>query len=148
MEITFIPLTPEYTQELSEWHKDKELSRRYGGPEWPQRIFELMEKDKNRTCWLAMEAGNLVGYVDFEVDPKEQIASVGLVVNPTLRGIGYGKSILLAMLQAQFVEGLQEIRGGIEEDNVASIKCFQGAGFEQLNDKPDHEGCYTFTYAL
>jgi len=46
------------------------------------------------------------------------------------------------------LNSIKEVRTGIEEDNVASLGCFRGAGFFPLDEKPDHEGIINFSYKL
>lgn len=146
-DIRFIELNENHLNELSEWHQDKELSNRYGGSEWPKKLWEIMGNDENRKCWIALNDDKPIAYVDFEIHPNA-LAWIGIAVKPTMRGQGLGKRILANFLESEYVKDFDEIRAGIEFDNIASIKCFESVGFIPLNNQPDEEGIIDFSLML
>jgi RimJ/RimL family protein N-acetyltransferase len=148
MRITFTLLADSDVSDLERWHEDPELRRRYGGDGWPTKLLKIMRGDPNRHCFIAWEGSRKVGYVDFEIIPKENLGHIGLIVDPLLRGSGYGKQILRAVLNLPEISSVTEVRAGIEKDNIASIRCFLGVGFRQLDELPDHEGCLNFSITM
>lgn len=145
MDITFAALTAEDVQELEQWHQDAELAHRYGGAEWPRKLWEIIQKNAQRKCWVASLNCEQVGYVDFEMHPEEQLAWIGLAVKAEKRGQGLGKSILQEFLTTSIVQNFREIRAGIEHDNTASVRCFSSVGFIPLNTEPDEEGILDYS---
>jgi|GEM_PF-2573264 len=144
--IHFEPLSAHAIEELCIWHKDPELAGRIGGNDWPNKLWTILQKDSLRSCWLAYIDHNLVGYVDFEEHPDENIAWIGLAVKPDRRNQGFGKHILQNFLQLPIVKAWPKIRAGIEVDNIASKKCFMSLGFKPMQEKADDEGIIDFSF--
>jgi len=144
--IVFAPLIEKDIALLHSWHQDSELSNRIGGKDWPKKLWEILSTDLNRKCWTASMGGEIIGYVDFEIHPDENIAWIGLAVKPELRKQGFGKRILEEFLKLPFVRKYKEIKAGIEPDNVASMKCFVSVGFEA--EKLDGEGIMDYSYKM
>lgn len=144
--IVFTPLVAEHLQELEQWHQDSELARRYAGTKWPLQLWDILQKDPMRRCWVVSAGDEAIGYVDFEMHPEEHLAWIGLAVKAEKRGQGWGKRILQAFLKTPFAQKFTEIRAGIEPDNTASIHCFSSAGFVPLSTKPDEEGVIDYSY--
>lgn len=142
--IEFVPLEESHLEEIRLWHQDPTLSSRYGGSDWPDKMLELARKDDNRHCLIAGDGDRIIGYVDFEIDPAKSLGWIGLVVAPSVRGTGYGTRLLTSFKSSKLAGSVSELRAGIEEDNLASIKCFEKAGFRQLGAGPDEEGCLIF----
>ncbi len=130
------------------WHENPELAGRYGGRAWPEKLWEIMQKDEKRKCWLAIHDGLIVGYVDFEIHADEKNAWIGMAVNPELRGKGFGKAILKQFLDQPFAKEYAEVKAGIEPDNVASVKCFEAVGFKPISHKLDEEGVMDYVYKI
>lgn len=146
--LTFAQLTEADVPELEEWHKDPEVAHRYGGST-VRKIWDITLKDPNRTLWLAKDGDLIVGYVDFEAHPADNLAWIGLIVRPALRRQGWGTRILREFLESDTVKPHKEIWAGIEHDNAASRRCFERVGFTPKTTEPDNEGIldYVFTRA-
>lgn len=142
----FKPLTNDDLDELLQWHIDEELSRRFAGTEWPKKLWEILQRDNQRRCWIAWSNGERMGYVDWEMHPNEHLAWIGLAVKPERRGKGWGAEILRAFLLTDDAQAYSDIRAGIEPDNEASVRCFSSAGFTPMSDKPDEEGIVDYVY--
>lgn len=147
-QITLVNVKSSDLADLSNWHEDNELSKRYGGSHWPDKMFNLTRKSKNRFCKIAFSGEDKIGYIDFEIDEEKEFGWIGLVVNPRLRGSGYGTRILEQFKSTKLAQAVKELRGGIEADNPASIRCFEKAGFEKLHEKPDSEDCYIYFFRV
>lgn len=126
-------------ENLLSWHQDAELANRYGGSEWPQQLWNIMENDENRMCKIVCENNEPIGYVDLEVHPNEHLVWIGLAVKPELRMKGFGKRILKEFFMTPLAQEFKEIWAGIEYDNIASRKCFESVGFKEKTEKPDEE---------
>lgn len=131
---------------LTEWHADAELAARYGGTDWPAKLWEILNTDPSRRCFIAWNDDEAVGYLDWELHPDENLAWIGLAVKPELRAKGWGTRILRAWLESEIAHSVGEIRAGIEPDNPASVRCFSSAGFKPMSDVPDEEGIIDYSY--
>jgi len=127
---------------LETWFEDPELRRRLGGTLPLRRWFSYVDSQPGRFAWMAYEEGKSVGMVDLEAEP-DGTGWVAHLVKPELRGRGYGRRILEAMLAQPEVSRLKVIKGGIEPDNVAALRCCQAVGFVLEGDEPDEEGFLT-----
>ncbi len=75
-------------------------------------------------------AGEFVGVVRCEVHGQDPIGEVSLNLAPTMRGFGWGHSILSASC-SRFLRELpiERLRAQIKSNNGASAGVFRGAGF-------------------
>jgi ribosomal protein S18 acetylase RimI-like enzyme len=152
-------------------------SRRFlGGPGWPARELALAETVVGTTFrgsvqtgsyrWVAFDAADPVGYIDCgtcdrwtvcdnggEADPivrsviDRPAASIALAVDPARRGTGIGRAMLRAVRERAEVRDVQLFGAGVEPDNVASVRCFEAAGFVRQSLAPDWEGMLYFIRA-
>lgn len=64
-----------------------------------------------------------------------------VIVDPLLRGKGYGKRMLrLGMRYAFEIYGAERVTLGVFEDNPPACHCYQAAGFTILPEKEIYEG--------
>jgi RimJ/RimL family protein N-acetyltransferase len=150
-EIRLRLFTTEALSVLEPWFDDPETQRRLGGPDWPARELRLLadpppahrgQRVERRWAWVAEDLVP-VGLVVAEAY-CDATASVALVVDPARRGRGVGRRILRAVLDALRAAGIREATGGIEADNVASVRCVEAAGFTRQAEEPDAEGFVNF----
>jgi RimJ/RimL family protein N-acetyltransferase len=139
--LTFVPFDEHAYQIYASWFADAELARRISLPskEW----LALVTCKPSSRAWLIYEGSLPVGEIQMDIEPK---ANIAYVVNPALRGQGYGKGILRAFLAREDVKGFPQIEAFVEPDNVASIHVLLAVGFVQLREVPDEDGCLKFVY--
>lgn len=124
------PLTGELAALVAGWFtEDEEGQRRldadfYGsGLKW----WPLVEEDAARYGWVGVMDGEPVGFIDVEIDGER--AGIAIYVRGEFRRRGIGEELLrLAAAEGRSL-GVAELVGGVESDNVASIRCLIGAGF-------------------
>jgi RimJ/RimL family protein N-acetyltransferase len=143
--LEFRLIDEEGLSEYESWFTDAELRRRIERPTalW----FDYVRQTPGCFGWLIYEDGIVVGQVQLD-SYADQTATLGLVVKPQLRGQGYGKRILRALLEREEVAQLLRLEATIEPDNTASLRCFESAGFRQQGTEPDAEGFLHFAYIL
>jgi RimJ/RimL family protein N-acetyltransferase len=115
------------------WPLDKEqlLStiERSKGPRSPQRMFKAVESD----------SGVTVGHIQLvRVDYDKERGHIGRVlVGPSeLRGRGYGRQILLRLIEYCRSElGLEELTLAVFDFNHPAIACYESIGFQQIELK-------------
>lgn len=83
--------------------------------------------------------GHLVGAVDlFDFSPASRRAEMGLVIDDTYRGKGYGKEVLTLLCHyAEQVLDLHQLYVYIFESNAPARQLFVSCGFEQTATLPD-----------
>jgi RimJ/RimL family protein N-acetyltransferase len=93
-----------------------------------QKFFDYVQSEPNYFIWIAREDENSIGAAFMEVDPN-QAQSFGFMVNPELRGRGYGQSVLHTLMAQPETALVVEWKVGIEPDNIASQRCVAPVGF-------------------
>jgi len=96
--------------------------------------------------FLVFENKEPLGMVDIEFTPNEQTASMSLLVHPNDRNKGVGSFILRATLQLSCLQNCSRLDAFIDPKNIPSIQCFQKNGFQKMNDLPDEDGMFCFSY--
>ena len=97
---------------------------------------------KNKTNFypMTLEKNNkIIGHLILRnTDEKNEIIRIGFViVNPALRGQGYGKKILnYAIEYAKEKLNAKEINLGVFEQNKSAYYCYKSVGFKEV----DREG--------
>ena len=132
---------------LEGWFEDAELRNRLGGVLPVREWCEFVAHEPDYFALLAWDADTPVGFAAFEVY-EGRWASMFHLVDPQLRNRGYGKAILRALLARPELDPLGWIEASVEPDNVASIRCFRSAGFEQPSPEPDADGLLKLVHRL
>ena len=142
----FKKLKKEHQSRLQEWFKDKATRKHLGGMLPLEKCVNYMISSTDTLAYLVFKNDQPLGMVDIEFSPKEKTASISLLVNPYLRKKGLGTFILSAALQLDIYKNYSRLDAFIDPDNFASIKCFQKAGFQKMNEQPDEDGMFCFSY--
>ncbi len=132
---------------LEGWFDNAELRNRLGGVLPVREWCEFVANEPDYFALLAWGADTPVGLAAFEVY-EGRWGSMFHLVDPQRRNRGYGKAILRALLGRPELDRLEWIEASVEPDNVASIRCFRAAGFEQASPEPDSNGFLTLVYRL
>ena len=169
-------MTVEDLAMVQPWFDDPDTRRFLGGPDWPARMLALADTVVGTTFrgavetgahhWVAVDAGDPVGYIDCGTCDRWTVcdddgdagvivryaierpaASIALVVDPARRGLGVGRAMLRAVLERVEVRDVEVFGAGVESDNLASIRCFEAAGFVRQSVEPDWEDMLYFTWA-
>lgn len=127
------------------WFKDFEIQRRLEGMLPLNEWYNFIHKNENYYVWLAFENEQPVGMVMVEIE-DDFIGSIALVVKPSLRNKGYGRSMIEKTMILPEMSCIKKWYAGIEEDNFACIKCFQSIGYTVENVQPDEDGFYSLIY--
>ncbi len=71
-----------------------------------------------------------------EDDKKVRLGYI--IVDPSIRGKGYGKEMLKLGLKFIFeIYGAESVSLGVFEDNPNAYRCYKGIGFEENGEKED-----------
>lgn len=96
--------------------------------------FQNRIKDENSLFFIIEENKIPAGLVRFDID--NEVATIGISIDKDFRGKGLGRDIIVLGAQSYFNENEFPILASIKNENVASIKSFEKAGFSFFkNDK-------------
>jgi RimJ/RimL family protein N-acetyltransferase len=102
--------------------------------EHDQWLTQVLHDQSRRLFIVELDESNPVGTVRFDSEFRGTF-EVSLTVNPELRGQKYGTSMLLcAEQELQSQTSVAALRAFIKDDNVASIRLFESAGFLRDQD--------------
>ncbi len=137
-ELTFQPLEPAHISSITPWFKDKELKNRLGGfyPVIPQLEFIL--QTEHHHAWVVEENGNIISFLELEVE-HGGIANILFFMNPAYRGQGRCVGILQKARSLPIFQKLKEVHAYIEEDALASKRCFEKAGYQYVSKEEGFE---------
>ncbi len=133
---------------LEAWFQDAEVKRRLEGMLPLQGWFSYVQSSLDYFVWAAFSENDPVGVIMIEQEQQEEqsTGSIAIVVNPELRGKGYGRAILTKVMSLPELQHIKRWHAGIEADNAACLKCFQSAGFLFDSMEPDEDGYYSLWY--
>lgn len=127
------------------WFNDFEVQRRLEGITPINEWFNNINNNAHYFVWLAFENEQPVGMVMVERE-DDFTGNVALVVKPSLRNKGYGRSIIEKVMSLPETKFVKKWFAGIEEDNLACIKCFQSIGYAFESAHPDEDGYYSLIH--
>jgi RimJ/RimL family protein N-acetyltransferase len=96
-----------------------------------EKWFKTKIKDSYTSIYIACSGKDKVGSIRFE--DKGEAVKVNVMLNPDFLGKGLGSKIIKLGTE-KFIKqrhGDKQIIAEIKRDNIASIKAFQKAGFEE-----------------
>jgi RimJ/RimL family protein N-acetyltransferase len=154
--LQLVPFTAAALPVVEPWFDDQETLQRLGDRRWPSMILRLAASPPvehrghqalDRRAWIVEEDDAPVGLVDVEVY-ENRTAGLAFVIAPARRGSGLGRRALHAIADQLAANGVREVFGGAEPNNLASIRCMEAAGFTRRSQEPDAEGFLYFTRRL
>jgi UDP-2,4-diacetamido-2,4,6-trideoxy-beta-L-altropyranose hydrolase len=117
-----------------EWANDpdvREASFSRGAIAWEEHLA-WFAKNMNRT-YIAMHGEQPIGVIRYDRDGDA--ATVSISVDRAARGRGRGTSMIRLGTQRLFAEsGVEIIHAYVRPENASSIKAFQNAGFERIDN--------------
>ncbi|WP_018466988.1 GNAT family N-acetyltransferase [Calidithermus timidus] len=131
---------------IEAWFEDPELARRLSPPDaaW----WLLQHGTPGVELWLAWQGQEAVGYLQGEPDEHDPTTfHFAFAVRPDLRGRGYGRRMLQAMLEHPNLARFRRFVASVEPDNQASLRCLESQGFTPRSLEPDESGFLALGYA-
>lgn len=96
-----------------------------------EKWFKAKIKDSYTSIYIACSGKDKVGSIRFE--DKSDVIKVSIMLNPDFLGKGFGSKII-RLVTERFIKEKntsKPIHAEIKRDNIASLKAFQKAGFEE-----------------
>ena len=155
-ELRLVPFSGADLEAVAAWFDDPETRRWLGDRRWPAMILRLAadlpaehcgHRVIDRRAWIIEEGDVRVGMIDVEIY-ADRTAGLAFVVAPAHRGRGVARGALRAIATQLAASGVQEVFGGVETDNVVSMRCMEAAGFTRRSQHPDAEGFVYFARQL
>jgi diamine N-acetyltransferase len=106
-----------------------------------EQIIEFIEDEKDiyldsQLRWMieAKELKDTVGCIDvYDFDPRHRRAGLGILIDESQRGKGYGIKAIQVLLPYLFQKlDLYSVYAEVLAVNVASVSLFEHAGFERM----------------
>lgn len=142
--IDLVAAGPHHEALLFEWANDPSV-RRWAFSEKPidwdehRSWFARKLKDENCTIFIALMDTHEVGQVRFDCVDHQAVVSVSM--SPAWRGMGLGGAVIqAATLRVAADRRLEGITAEILAENVASIRCFESAGYERCGRRDSPRG--------
>jgi RimJ/RimL family protein N-acetyltransferase len=101
--------------------------------------------DKNCSIYIAEMNGTPAGLVRYEVSVEHAVA--GILLDQAFRGSGLAVDLLKDTAKNYFKEHSQPILAYIKQENTASVRSFEKAGYKKVREEVVH-GCNSFVYEL
>lgn len=129
-ELTARPIQESAYEFWKSLYKDVEIRRQmYAAPMDSMESFKAFLR--KRTLFTVFHGENAVG--GFSLTREDQfMATFGYMLSPAYRSRGYATNILEMLTKQAHVMGFRTLRADIYEDNVASIKALNSAGFRKF----------------
>jgi GNAT superfamily N-acetyltransferase len=128
--VVLTPLTRDLAALVASWFaEDEEGRRRLDADFYGARLkwWRLVEQSAVRHGRVGVSGDERIGFIDVEIDGER--GGIAIYVQRDLRGRGVGQQLLRLAADEGRSLGIVELVGSVESDNVASIRCFLGAGF-------------------
>ena len=81
--------------------------------------------------------GKAIGGIGFKGQPSNGCVEVGYGLSPSARGHGYAAEALVALLTVATDDGLSRVVADTTEDNIASQRTLESAGFRRVDTDGD-----------
>jgi spore coat polysaccharide biosynthesis protein SpsF len=100
------------------------------------RWFAARLDSPGHPMWIGEVGGARVGSV--RLDVRSGVGEIGLAVSPEMRGRGFGRGLLVALLeQVRNEQQVTELVARVHSANAASMRAFCGIGFEPAGSNAD-----------
>ena len=150
--ITIRRVTADDIIDLFKWRNHPRVRKNFFNRhtvEWEahESWFKTKSRDPNTYLYIACSGSRKIGYIRFDCEKDK--ASVSVALDPIFFGKRLATSIITLGVERFIKEkGLdQTILAEIKNDNIASIKAFQKAGFESKSGSDERvlsSSCYVY----
>ena len=113
-----------------------------------KRLLEATSgREDNDTYFpfTAFDESGLVGFFTARVRPEDDDTKLRfgyVIINPSKRGMGYGKKMLLLGLKFAFeIYGADSVSLGVFENNPQAYHCYKSVGFEENGIRETYSLC-------
>ena len=140
----FEKITKDDCAVFSSWMEHKIVRDWIAVDDWG-KYFEIVSTEPDYFLIKALFDDKIIAEIALEI--IEEVGHIAIMLNPNEQSKGHGKKILkLFCEKAVGIIGreFKYIEAGIFPDNIASKRCFEGAGFKFSKDGDDGEMIYIY----
>jgi RimJ/RimL family protein N-acetyltransferase len=174
--LTLVTFTRADLDTVEPWFTDSDTRRYLGGPDWPAAMLDAAERGVGQEFRGALQTGahhylgrvtdRPVGYIDCGVFDRCTVyagegvegpiitetidavtGSIAFAVDPELRGRGFGRALIGALVKHSDLRSVELFEAGVEPDNGPSRRCLDAAGFKLHSAQRDFEGMLYYRLA-
>lgn len=142
---------PEDLHLLYEWANDPEVRRHSFNPdpiplEDHTRWFQSKLDNPDAILYLAEADGKPAAHIRFDI--HDSTATISYLIGGNYRGKGLGHTVLLKGIQQLLQDrpDVQLVAGLVEQQNKASVRSFEKAGFAYGEADPAHPKAFRFVW--
>ena len=128
MVLSFQKLVIKNKEVISNWFSSDELGIKFLSSYVTDEFAQLIDFQK-RYLWLVLRDDVGVGFFDLEIESDKK-GYFAFYIAPEYRGKGLGLEILKAALNLPEVTSVEVLEGGVDKDNLSSIKTLEQANFK------------------
>ncbi len=115
-------------------HSQIEISEKEHGL-W---LTDRLKRVPSEPFWMFEEGLKIIGVVRLDFDSHRQYFRVSILINPMLRGAGYGSAILNHAISSLIGQNVKlNLHAEIHKENLISQKLFTNCGFQILGSDSD-----------
>ena len=120
---------------IDTWFKSDELGMKFLSSYITDNFLHLIDF-KKRYLWIVLNEDLPIGFFDLEIETKEK-GYFSFYISPDYRGKGIGFNLLKEALKLPEPMSVKMLEGGVEKDNLSSIKTLEKAGFKYVETDED-----------
>lgn len=83
---------------------------------------------------LDVETNEFVGYVNFNINPKTQKATMGIVVKSAFHGKAYMRPAMIKLIDIAKQKGVKFLTDTVPESREIALKVFYDLGFKKIGE--------------
>lgn len=102
---------------------------------WSKKL--LAEAITTYQCWLLLENQQIVGYSFLKI-VSEEAELLNIVIAPTHQGRGFGKILLMKIMQQGQQLGAKECFLEVRESNKQAYKLYEHYGFNEIGRRSNY----------
>lgn len=138
MKLTLLPFESQYAAEIAGWPLDAGEAQAWTGHDAPFPMladqFCIWHEDSDIHAFVAFDEGSLIAYGEIWVDEEEnEVELARIIVAPSSRGMGIGRSFVKALINQTATYGMQNILIRVLPNNHPAIRCYQASGFVEIS---------------
>ena len=128
------------------WIPDELTCKHWAGPKvrFPLNIESLSKNIEfsNNDSYCLIVNESLVAFGQLIAKDNDYLHLTRIVVNPSKREMGYGKSFCNKLLKIANQKGYHKISLNVYRDNIHALKLYENLGFQEISKKSSKENCY------
>ena len=131
---------------IMSWIKDENECRNWAGPKvrYPLNIVDLLKdlQYSKTNSYCLINDNNILAFG--QLLPKEEglIHMARIIVAPSYRGFGHGKTLCKNLIQTAEQLGCQKVSLFASRSNIISTTLYKNLGFKEISEKSSDDRCY------